>query len=102
MPGKSRYAKGKHPSRSKKGRSKRRLDLEGRDSLDTVAQQQPVSRTYGPVSQPRAPAPSTSIPTPVATQAAARYPFAAAELRRIGILAGIMLAVLVVLALALS
>ena len=101
MPGKSRHAKGKHPSRSKKGRTRRRLDLERQDSLDTVAQQQPVSQTYEPVSQPKV-APSISIPTPVATQAAARYPFVAAELRRIGILAGIMLAVLVVLALALS
>ena len=102
MPGKSRYAKGKHPSRTKKEKSRRRVDLERQGSSATDAQQSAVAETYQPVSQPRAPAPQTTRPNPMATLTAARYPFIATELRRIGILAGIMLAVLIVLALALS
>ena len=102
MPGKSRHTKGKRPSQTKKGKSKRRADLERQSSLATAAQQPAVAETYQPVSQPGAPAPQTSRPTPMATLTAARYPFIATELRRIGILAGIMLAVLIVLALALS
>ena len=92
MPGKSRR------SRRKPSRSKRR---EG--SLRTVVAQQPaVPQTHKPVSQPKASAPSVSAPTPIATQTAAHYPYIVSELRRIGILAGVIMAVLVVLFLVLS
>ena len=95
MPGKSRHGKGKHPARSKRRRS-------GRGSLAIGAQQPPVSQTYEPVPQPKVPVPSPSAPTPAATVATARYPYIITELRRIGILAGITLVILVVLALVLS
>ena len=92
MPGKSQR---KHPSQSKKRKKKR-------GSSAIAAQQQPVSQTYEPVSQPVVSAPSASELTPKATQAVAHYPYILTELRRIGILAGIMLAILVVLALVLA
>jgi len=95
MPGKSRRGKGKHPVRGKRRRS-------GRGSLATATQQPPVSQTYEPVSQPEVPAPSPTAPTPAATVTTARYPYIITELRRIGILAGITLVILVVLALVLS
>ena len=88
MPGKSRHGRGKRSFHGKKGRS-------GRSSPHIVTQQ-PVSQTYKPV------APSVSAAAPMPAQTAAQYPHALTELRKIGILAGIMLAILVVLALVLS
>jgi len=92
MPGKSRQ---RHQSQSKKRRKKR-------GSSAIAAQQSPVSETHEPVSQPIVSAPSASVATPKATQTAADHPYIVSELRRIGILAGITLAILVVLALVLS
>jgi len=95
MPGKSRHSKGKHPVRSKRKRG-------GRGSVVSAAQQSPVSQTGGPVPQPEASVPSPSTLAPSATVATTRYPYIVTELRRIGILAGIILVILVVLALVLS
>jgi hypothetical protein len=92
VPGKSQR---KHLSQSKKKKRSR-----GSSALD--AQQQPVSQTYESASQPVVSASSASVPTPKAAQTVARYPYIVTELRRIGILAGIILAILVVLALVLS
>lgn len=92
MPGKSRQ---KHQSQSKK--KKRR-----RGSSAIAAQEPAVSQIYEPVSEPVVSAPSASVVTPKAKQTTARYPYIVTELRRIGILAGITLAILVVLALVLS
>ncbi len=89
MPGKSRHGRGKRSFHGKKGKSRR-------SSPPIVTQQQLVSQTYKPV------APSVSAAAPMPAQTAAQYPHALTELRRIGILAGIMLAILVVLALVLS
>ncbi len=89
MPGKSQR---KHVSQSKK-RKKRA------GSSAIAAKQPPVSQAYEPVSQPVVSSPSASVPTPKATQAAVSYPYIVTELRSIGILAGIILAILVVLAL---
>ncbi len=95
MPGKSRHGKWKQSVRSKRRRS-------GRDSVAIAAQQPPVSQAYGPVSQPEVSAPLPSTSTPSAAVSAIRYPYIVAEMRRIGILAGIMLVILVVLTLVLS
>ena len=95
MPGKSRHGKGRHSRQSKKRKSSRRLDLEKQHSSAMAAQQQTLA-------QPSEPAPLASVPTPVAKPVAIQYPYVAIELRRIGILAGIMLVILVVLALVLS
>lgn len=92
MPGKPQR---KHLSQSKK--RKRR-----RGSSAIAVQQQPVSQTYEPVSEPVVSAPSVSELAPKAIQTAAHYPYIVNELRRIGILAGIMLAILVVLAVVLA
>jgi len=94
MPGKSQHGRRKLP------RSKRRKGRHGVSAIS--AQQRVVAQTYKPAPRPEASAPSTSVPTTMATPAATRYPYIAAELRRIGILAGVMLVILVILALVFS
>ncbi len=94
MPGKSRHGRGKRSFQSKRGKSKRHPSA-------TVVQQQVAAQTDKPVTPPKS-APSARVPTPMARLTAARYPYVVAELRRIGILAGIMLGILIVLALVLS
>jgi len=95
MPGKSRQGRRRHSPRSKKGKGKRSPSA-------IVAQRQAVAQSREPVSHPEVSAPSVSVPTTMATLTTARYPYIVIELRRIGILAGIMLAILVVLALVLA
>ena len=94
MPGKkSRHAKGKRSFQSKRKK--------GRHYSSTIAaQQQAVAQTREPVAPPKLSTPPVSVPK--AALATARYPYIVAELRRIGILAGIILAILIVLALVLS
>ncbi len=92
MPSKSRRHRGKYSAQAKKKKG----------TLARAAQQQPISPPSEPVSRPDVSAPSASVPTPVATVTAARSPYITTELRRIGILAGIILAILVVLAVILS
>ena len=89
MTGKSRHKRGKHPQ-SKKGRSKQH-------SIATTTQQQAVTETRESVPPPKVSAPSARVPTPSAKTTATQYPYIASELRTIGILAGIMLIILVVL-----
>lgn len=68
-----------------------------------MARPQPaVAQTSQPVTPPRLSIPSVSAPTPKAAPTTAQYQYITAELRRIGILAGIVLAILIVLALVLS
>ncbi len=95
MPGKSRRRRGKYLLQSKKKK--------GRPGRPAVLAQQPVvAQTHEPVSSPDASVPSASVPTPMVKPAAVRYPYIATELWTIGILAGVMLIVLVVLARVLS
>jgi len=89
MPGKSRHGRDKHLSR----RKKRKM---GHGTLAAVAQRRAITQPEVPAS------PAKKVPAPTTTLTAARYPYVAAELRRIGILAGIMLVALVVLVLVLS
>jgi hypothetical protein len=67
-------------------------------SPDTFVQPPVVTQTDKPVAS----VPPVAKSIPKATSNIARYPYVIAELRRIGILAGIMLVILIVLALALS
>jgi len=90
MAGKSRR-KGKHSLQSKKKKRKQSSTL-------IATQQQAVAQTYKPTAPSKVAAPLAKEPTPTV----ARFPYIATELRRIGILAGIMLAILVVLARVLS
>jgi hypothetical protein len=94
MPGKSRHGKGKHLHHSKKSKAKQRYG--------TMALQQPVAADIPkPVATTGTP-PSSRAPTSPATSRTVQYPYITTELRRIGILAGIILVILIVLALVLS
>ena len=66
-------------------------------SLAPVAQPPVVTQTDKPVAS----APLPSAPARKAATDTIRYPFVVAELRRIGVLAGIILVILIVLALVL-
>ncbi len=92
MPSKSRRW---HPPQSKKGKGRRSRSV-------TVTHQQPVAQSNKPVSRPEVSAPPVSVPAPVPPQIVVQYPYIVTELRTIGILAGVMLAILVVLALVLA
>ena len=94
MSGKSRHSRGKHSIHGKRKKGKLRPQV-------IVAQPQAVTQAEEAVSPPEAPVSSTRTSTPVAP-IAVRYPYILTELRRIGILAGIMLAILIVLALVYS
>ena len=94
MTGKSRHGKGNHPSRSKRRKGKQHFSA-------AVIQQQATTETHEPVALPRATAPAASVPAQMPKPTPVQYPYILAELRRIGILAGIILAILVVLALVL-
>jgi hypothetical protein len=85
MPGKSRRGRGKHSARSKKKHG----------TQVRVARLPVAAETYKPA------APVVPSPVPLGTSTGTRYPYIVKELRRIGILAGIMLAILIILALSL-
>ena len=94
MTGKSRHGKRKHSFRDKKKKSQQYTAV--------AASQQPVAaQSIGPAAAPKPAAPPVSVPTPTTKTktTTARYPYIVAELRRFGILAGIALVVLIVLAL---
>ncbi len=91
MPGKSRRRRGKHTPPSKKGKDRR--------SHPAIAAQQitAVQVSEAATAPPEVAAPPESVPPPIATDV--KHPDLAVELRRIGVLAGIMLAALLLLAL---
>lgn len=91
MSGKSRRHRRKHPVRGK--RRKGRLT-----PAVAVTPEPPVTPAEEAVSPPQSSRPSAKTTTPVAL-AEDRYPYIRTELRRIGILAGVMLAILIGLAL---
>ncbi len=94
MPDKSHRSRGKNSAQAKK--------RGGRPSRPpTLARQTAGVQTQESVSSPKAAVAPASVPTPVEKPATISYPYIAAELSTIGILAGIMLIVLVVLALVL-
>ena len=96
MAKKSRQGKGKHQPQSRKGRARQR-------HAAMAAGQQAVS-PLTPPSEPVAtamPSPPVSARATPAAPGRAHYTYITAELKRIGILAGIMLAILVILALVL-
>ncbi len=95
MPGKARRRKGKYspPSKKRKG---------GPSRATIPAQQSAVAPADELISSPRVSVPSASVPTPMVKPADIRYPHIATELRTIGIMAGVVLVILVVLALVLA
>jgi len=93
MPGKSRHGKGKHPHHSKKSKAMMR-------QAGTRLQQQATAVAPKPAESVKAP----GVPKADATSEAVttlRYPYVAGELKRIGILAGIIIVVLIVLSIVL-
>ena len=97
MPGKSRHGKKKHSFRDKTKKSRQYNSV-------ATSQQPVVAQTVEPAAPTKPSAPPVSVPTPTAKTKTitARYPYIIAELRRFGILAGIMVVVLIVLALVMS
>ncbi len=96
MPGKSRHDRRKHSFQGKKKKGRR-------SPPGVVARRQEADiQIDKPVAPPKVAAPSARAPTLTPVLTAVRYPYILTELRRIGILAGIMLVILVVLALILS
>ncbi len=95
MPGKSRRSHGRHLPRSKRRKA-------GKGVSAPVAQPSAVAQRYEPAPGAALLVPSAKTPTPKATVTLAQHPNIAAELRRIGILAGIILVILVVLAMIFS
>ena len=95
MPGKSRHDRKKHSFQGKKKKGRR-------SPPGVAAQRQADTQIDKPVASPRVVAPSASAPTPMPVLTAVRHPYILAELRRISILAGVILAILVVLVLVLS
>jgi len=91
MPGKSRHGRGKRSARGKKRRLRQDFSLAG-------AQQQATAQNQAPVSQE--PAPSAKVLAPKSILPPVQHPYITIELRRIALLAGVMLAILVVLYLA--
>ena len=94
MPGKSHHGKGKRSAQSKKSKAKQRYAAVASPSL-VVAQ---IPKPAAPKSVSTT---SASVRTPLTKPPVARYPYITTELKRIGILAGIMLVILIVLALVL-
>ncbi len=92
MPRKSR--------RVKAFQSKRRQERRSHQTADT--RQPAATPPPKPAVPSDAPAPPAGAPKTKSTPSTGRYPFVAAELKRIGILAGIMLVILIVLVLVLS
>jgi len=95
MPGKSRHDRRKHSSQGKKKKGRR-------SPPGVVAQRQADIQTDKPVAPPKVVTPSAGAPAPTPVLTPVRHPYILTELRRIGILAGIMLVILVVLVLVLS
>lgn len=94
MLGKSRHG------RQKPHRSKRK---KGRQAVRAINTYQPaVAQTTQAAPRPEVSSPSVGVPGKIATLTATRHPYIGAELRRIGILAGVILVILIILALVFS
>jgi hypothetical protein len=90
MPSKSRRKRGKHSFQGKKRKGKLTPAAIATGSL--VA-----SEIHAPDTPPPASVPQVSAPAPKTAPATSAYPYVTSELKRIGIIAAIMLAVLITL-----
>jgi len=94
------------PNKSRRSRAKRsyqdRKNKGGLSSPTPVAQQPAATQSPEPVAPSRVAVPSARVSSSVAASAVVHHPFIVTELRRIGILAGIALVILIVLSLILS
>ncbi len=92
MVGKSQHKKKKHSFQSKNKKLHQGRPAE-------VAQQPAIAKVHEPVPPPGVPASEASASPKVEKPTAVPYPHIATELRTIGILAGIMVIILIVLSL---
>jgi len=98
MPGKSRHGKGKHYNYSKKSKAMRR-----QAGPAVTAATVNTSQVAGqPALAPAAPLPKAAAVAPAARVAGNPYPYISSELRRIAVLAGIIVVILVVLSIVLK
>jgi hypothetical protein len=95
MPGKSRHGKGKRYHYSKKSKALRRQEAAGVPA-PTVNTSQASQAPGQPAPTPAAPAPKAAA-APSTQVAENTYSYIGGELRRIAILAGIIIAILIVL-----
>lgn len=95
MPSKSRRKRGKQSFHGKKRKGKL-------TPVPKTAEQPVATQTGTPGVHPTVTAPPVSKPVPAPTPTVARYPYVTSELKRIGIIAAIMIAVLVILSRVLS
>jgi hypothetical protein len=102
MPGKSRHGKGKHPHYSKKSKIRQRQVSEGTPQQAGAGMPQPATASIPKPAAPAAapPRPKTSVGP--ATAVTAPYTDIVGELKRIGILTGIIIIILIVLSIVLS
>ena len=89
MPGKSRRGRGRHLPRGRRRKGRKGFSA-------PVAQPSAVAQAYEPAPAADRLVPSAKAPAPRATVTTAQYPNVAAELRRIGIVSGIIVVILVV------
>ena len=94
MPAKSKHGKGKHPHQS------RRSKVIQRKAATTIGQNTAVESLVSTTRPEVSPAPRAKAESPKVKTI--QYPYIVNELQRIGILAGIILVVLIVLAIILS
>ena len=94
MPSKSRQSHRGHLPRSKRKKGKRSLPV-------ATVQQKVVVPTEKAATSVDVSTPVTSVSAMKAAPAPAPYPYVVKELRRIGVLAGVILVILIVLAVAL-
>jgi hypothetical protein len=99
MSSKSRRKRGKRSFHGKKRRDKLTPVLQ---TAEQVTASQTGTPTASPAPSPTVTAPPAGKPAPAATPAVARYPYVTSELKRIGIIAAIMIAVLAILSRVLS
>jgi hypothetical protein len=95
MPGKSRHGKGKHYHYSKKGKAIQRQ----------AAGTAPAAPSMNATPKPPVPAAAPLQPRVTAVQARAAenpYPYITSELKRIAVLAGIIIVILVILSIVLT
>lgn len=95
MTGKRRRSRGKHLSHSKKGKSRQ-------SHLSAVSQRQSVSLADKVTAPPEVVTPLANTQALIPTSVKYKYPNLPYELRKVGILAGLILAILILLALVLG
>jgi hypothetical protein len=95
MPKKSRRKRGKQSFHGKKIKGTLTPVLK-------TAEQATATQTSAPAAPPPVAVPPVSRPVPAPTPTAAMYPYVTSELKRIGIIAAIIIAVLVILSRVLS